>query len=285
VRIKPTLKLSQINIIKTNPLIVLKIISWNINSLRLRLPLLQKLIKEQNPDIVCLQETKVQDVDFPLLEVKSLGFEFVEFAGEKSYNGVAILSKIQLSNTKKYNIANFNHKRHIAATLPNGTILHNFYVPAGGDIPDISINDKFDFKLKFIDWMGEYFAKNYSQQDKIIMVGDMNIAPLVNDVWSHKQLLSVVSHTPIEVEKMDNLRNSLRWVDSHRFFTNEEEKLYSWWSYRGLDPFKSNRGRRLDHIWITPNLLGNLHKAEIFKDFRIAQKPSDHVPISIELKY
>ncbi len=264
---------------------MLKIISWNINSLRLRLPLLQKLIKEQNPDIVCLQETKVQDVDFPLLEVKSLGFEFVEFAGEKSYNGVAILSKIQLSNTKKYNIANFNHKRHIAATLPNGTILHNFYVPAGGDIPDISINDKFDFKLKFIDWMGEYFAKNYSQQDKIIMVGDMNIAPLVNDVWSHKQLLSVVSHTPIEVEKMDNLRNSLRWVDSHRFFTNEEEKLYSWWSYRGLDPFKSNRGRRLDHIWITPNLLGNLHKAEIFKDFRIAQKPSDHVPISIELKY
>jgi exodeoxyribonuclease III len=262
---------------------VLKIISWNINSLRLRLPLLQKLVKEQNPDIICLQETKVQDCDFPLLEVKSLGFEFVEFTGEKSYNGVAILSKTPLHNIKKYDIINFGHKRHIAATLENGTILHNFYVPAGGDIPDISLNDKFDFKLKFIDWMSEYFAKNQSQKDKIIMVGDMNIAPLVNDVWSHKQLLKVVSHTPIEVEKMENLRSSLSWIDSHRVFTNQSEKLYSWWSYRGLDPFKSNRGRRLDHIWITPNLLENLNKAEIFKDFRIAERPSDHAPISIEL--
>jgi len=263
---------------------VLKIISWNINSLRLRLPLLQKLVKEQNPDIICLQETKVQDCDFPLLEVKSLGFEFVEFAGEKSYNGVAILSKTPLYNIKKYDIINFGHKRHIAATLENGTILHNFYVPAGGDIPDISLNDKFDFKLKFIDWMSEYFTKNHNQEDKIIMVGDMNIAPLINDVWSHKQLLKVVSHTPIEVEKMENLRSSLGWIDSHRFFINEPEKLYSWWSYRGLDPFKSDRGRRLDHIWITPNLVKNLHKAETFKDFRIAERPSDHAPISVELQ-
>ncbi len=262
---------------------MIKIISWNINSIRLRLPLLQKLVDEQNPDIICLQETKAQDTDFPLLAVKNLGFEFIEFVGEKSYNGVAILSKIPLSNVKKYDIIGFNHKRHIAATLENGTILHNFYVPAGGDIPDTSLNDKFDFKLKFIDWVSEYFAQNYSKNDKIIMVGDMNIAPLINDVWSHKQLLKVVSHTPIEVEKMENLRRSLGWIDSHRFFTNDNEKLYSWWSYRGLDPFKSNRGRRLDHIWITPNLQENLYKAEIFKDFRIAKKPSDHVPISIEL--
>jgi len=115
------------------------------------------------------------------------------------------------------------------------------------------------------------------------MVGDMNIAPLPNDVWSHKQLLSVVSHTPIEVEKMEKLRSALNWIDSHRFFAGDDQKLYSWWSYRGLDPFKSNRGRRLDHIWITPNLQNNLQKAEIFKDFRIATQPSDHIPISISL--
>jgi exodeoxyribonuclease-3 len=263
----------------------IKIISWNINSIRLRLPLLAKLVKQQNPDIICLQETKVQDNEFPILEIKSLGFNFIEFAGEKSYNGVAILSKLPLFEIKKYDIENYGHKRHVAATLENKMVLHNFYVPAGGDIPDISLNDKFDFKLKFIDWMSNYFTKNYHQNQKVIMVGDMNIAPLEHDVWSHKQLLNVVSHTPIEVEKMANLKNSLNWIDSHRVFTNESEKLYSWWSYRGLEPFRSNRGRRLDHIWITPNLQNNLQKAEIFKDFRIEEKPSDHVPISVNLQF
>ena len=263
----------------------MKIISWNINSLRLRLPLLQRLIVDQKPDIICLQETKVQDADFPLSEIKNLGFQFVEFSGEKSYNGVAILSKIPLCNVQKYNILDSGHKRHISAIIAKDTILHNFYVPAGGDIPDVRLNDKFDFKLKFVDFMIEYFAKNYSKNDRIIMVGDMNIAPLVNDVWSHKQLLDVVSHTPIEVQKMDNLRSSLNWIDSHRFFIGNDEKLYSWWSYRALDPFKSNRGRRLDHIWITPNLQNNLQRAEILKDFRIANQPSDHVPITISLTF
>jgi exodeoxyribonuclease-3 len=262
---------------------MIKIISWNINSLRLRLPLLTRLVGEQNPDIICLQETKVQDADFPILAVKNLGFKFIEFTGEKSYNGVAIFSKIPLLNVKKYNILDFGHKRHIAATLENGITLHNFYVPAGGDIPNASLNAKFDFKLKFIDWMTKYFSQNYNQNNKIIMVGDINIAPLKNDVWSHKQLLKVVSHTPIEVEKIDNLRLSLNFIDSHRFFVDNNQKLYSWWSYRGLDPFKSNRGRRLDHIWITSNLKNGLQKAEIFKDFRIAKQPSDHVPISILL--
>ena len=273
---------------------MVKIISWNINSLRLRLPLLKQLVLQQNPDIVCLQETKVQDQDFPILEIKNLGFDFIQFAGEKSYNGVAILSKIPLLDVKKYNmhqspflvtknITDSGHKRHISASLQNGIVLHNFYVPAGGDIPDTKLNDKFDFKLKFIDWMTEYFSQNYQKNDRIILVGDLNIAPLDNDVWSHKQLLLVVSHTPIEVEKMNYLKASLNWIDSHRFFTPENEKLYSWWSYRGLDPFKSNRGRRLDHMWITPNLRTNLYKAEILKDFRIADRPSDHTPISIQL--
>lgn len=262
----------------------MKIVSWNINSLRIRVPIIRKLIKEQNPDIICLQETKVPDENFPLLEIKSCGFDFVEFTGEKSYNGVAIISKVPLRDVRKYDVAGFNHKRHISAVLENGIILHNFYVPAGGDIPDVVLNSKFDFKLKFMDFISDYFAKNYNANDKIIMLGDMNIAPLENDVWSHKQLLDVVSHTPIEVEKMENLRKSLNWIDAHRLFVPANEKLYSWWSYRGLDPFKSNRGRRLDHIWITPNLKNNLQKAEIFKDFRIVNQPSDHVPISIDLK-
>lgn len=258
----------------------MKIVSWNINSLRLRLPLLKKLVQDANPDIICLQETKVQDADFPLLEVKSLGYDFVEFSGEKSYNGVAIISKFPLKNSKAIDILNYTHKRHICATFETkigDVVLHNFYVPAGGDIPDVALNDKFDHKLKFIDWMIDYFAPQ--KNEKIIILGDMNIAPLEHDVWSHKQLLKIVSHTPIEVEKMTNLQKTLDWIDTHRSFIDEKEKLYSWWSYRAADPLGANKGRRLDHIWATPNLKNHIKSMNIYKDFRTTTQPSDHVPI------
>jgi exodeoxyribonuclease III len=244
------------------------------------MPLLARFVKENNPDIICLQETKVVNADFPLLEVKSLGFDFVEFDGEKSYNGVAILSKFPLSQVEKIDILNYGHKRHISVMVDNAInkfYLHNFYVPAGGDIPDVTLNDKFDHKLKFIDWMSEYFAPKKSE--KIIIVGDMNIAPLEHDVWSHKQLLKIVSHTPIEVEKMMNLQKTLDWVDTHRMFVPENEKLYSWWSYRAKDPLGADKGRRLDHIWATPNLKSNIKSTKVYRDFRGHKQPSDHVPI------
>jgi exodeoxyribonuclease III len=263
----------------------MKIISWNINSLRLRLPLLQMLVLEQNPDIICLQETKVQDSDFPLSAVKKLGFEYVYFSGQKSYNGVAIISKMPLTSVTAIDILDPNHKRHICATLPNGAVLHNFYVPAGGDIADPDLNPKFDFKLKFLDWMTGYFHFTHKKNDAVIMVGDINIAPLEHDVWSHKQLLSVVSHTPIEVEKINILKQTLDWIDTHRLHVDEKQKLYSWWSYRGLEPFKSNRGRRLDHIWTTSALKNNIKKTAILKDFRTKEQPSDHVPITIEFDF
>ena len=254
----------------------MKIVSWNINSLRLRLPLLKKFVAENSPDVVCLQEIKVQDADFPLLEVKALGFDFVEFSGEKSYNGVAILSKFPLSKISKIDVLNYGHKRHISAKIKDVEI-HNFYVPAGGDIPDVTLNDKFDHKLKFVDWMTEFFAQQKNK--KIIILGDMNIAPLEHDVWSHKQLLKIVSHTPIEVEKMENLRRGLGWIDTHRNFIDESQKLYSWWSYRAKDPLGANKGRRLDHIWATPNLKNQIKSMKIYRDFRAENQPSDHVPI------
>lgn len=258
----------------------MKIASWNINSLRLRLPLLAQFIKQSNPDIICLQETKVCDEDFPLLDVKALGYDFVEFAGEKSYNGVAIISKIPLRKIAAIDILNYGHKRHISATFDTKqgeVILHNFYVPAGGDIADVVLNPKFDHKLKFIDWMGEFFAPQ--KDKKIIIVGDFNIAPLPHDVWSHKQLLKIVSHTPIEVEKLTNMQASLDFVDTHRMFVDQSQKLYSWWSYRAMTPLVTNKGRRLDHIWATPNLKGYIQEMKIYPDFRIATQPSDHVPI------
>jgi exodeoxyribonuclease-3 len=260
----------------------MKIVSWNINSLRLRLSLLRKFIDNNSPDIICLQEIKVSNDDFPLAEVRSLGFDYIEFDGEKSYNGVAIFSKYPIKKVEKIDILNYGHKRHIFAQIkaPIGEInLHNFYVPAGGDIPDVALNNKFDHKLKFVDWMSEYFIKN--SQPKTIILGDFNIAPKPQDVWSHKQLLKIVSHTPIEVEKLEKLQKSLDFVDTHRFLVGEDLKLYSWWSYRAKDPLQSDRGRRLDHIWITPDLKSSLKNAKIYRDFRLEDSPSDHVPIEI----
>ena len=254
----------------------MKLVSWNINSLRLRLPLLKKFVEQTNPDVICLQEIKVSDPEFPLLEVRALGFDFVEFSGEKSYNGVAIISKFPLTEVSKIDVCNYGHKRHISAQV-NGVELHNFYVPAGGDIPDIALNDKFAHKLKFLDWMTEYFAPQKNK--KIIIVGDLNIAPLEHDVWSHKQLLKIVSHTPIEIEKMTRLQESLNFLDTHRHFVDPSEKLYSWWSYRAKDPLGADKGRRLDHIWATPSLKSNIESMKIYRDFRNETRPSDHVPI------
>ena len=260
----------------------LKIASFNVNSIKMRLPNLLPWLKKADIDILMMQEIKTIDDNFPSLEFKQNGFDTI-CCGQKSYNGVAIISKIPLQNIKKIDILNFQQKRHLSASF--GDIhLYNFYVPAGGDEPDPKINPKFDHKLKFLDWMHDYFLENYNQNSKLIILGDMNIATLEQDVWSHKQLLKVVSHTEIEVKKLNKIQKSIDFIDSHRLFVDEKEKLYSWWSYRGKEPFKSDRGRRLDHIWISPALKNNLQNAYILKDFRIMERPSDHVPIVIELE-
>jgi exodeoxyribonuclease III len=122
------------------------------------------------------------------------------------------------------------------------------------------------------------------QDRKTVILGDFNIAPLEHDVWSHKQLLKVVSHTPIEVEKLEALRAASGWVDSLREFVPPHEKLYSWWSYRSSDWAASNRGRRLDHIWLTPALKKHLKSADIMRDARGWDNPSDHVPVTVTLE-
>lgn len=259
----------------------MKIVSWNINSVRLRINLLKQLINKENPDIICLQETKVVDELFPLKEIESFGYPYIAISGEKSYNGVAIISKFPLSDICTKNMLESGHKRHISAKIADFE-LHNFYVPAGGDEPNIKSNPKFAFKLDFLDEMYRFFTK-YQSSDKLVMVGDLNIAPLEHDVWSHKQMLAVISHTPIEVEKLNFLQSDLGWCDALRYFIPESQKLYSWWSYRASDWRKSDRGRRLDHIWVTKNLTERLKSGYIMKDTRDWSPPSDHVPVIIEL--
>jgi len=266
----------------------LRIATWNINSVRLRIPLIKKLVDETAPDILCLQETKTEDITFPLEALKAFEFPHIFFAGQKSYNGVAILSKIPLKNMSCMAVAEAPDKRHISATLPGGAELHNFYVPAGGDIPDPEQNPAYGFKLRFVEDMTRWALAGKNTKTPKIILGDFNIAPGQHDVWSHKQLLNVVSHTPAEVERLDALKDSLGWCDVARHFIKPDEKCYSWWSYRNRDWRKSDRGRRLDHIWVTPNLTTALKAFHIHRDARdwnIADGcgPSDHVPVMIDI--
>jgi len=262
----------------------LKIATWNINSVRLRLGLIERLVQERAPDVLCLQETKVVDADFPAAALAAMGYTHQHICGMKSYNGVAILSRVPIQNPQIQNWQNRTDCRHIFATLPNGAELHCLYLPAGGDIPDPTENPKFAHKLGFLDEMTAWWAQRHALDRKQILVGDLNIAPLEHDVWSHKQLLDVVSHTPIEVEKLKALQNANGWIDAVRHFVPADKKLYSWWSYRAADWATSNRGRRLDHIWVTPSLVPALQAAEILREARgWAPKPSDHVPVIIEI--
>jgi len=263
----------------------LRVATWNINSLRLRLGLLNELVTALDPDVICLQETKVPDDLFPGEGPPALGYHHVAFRGMKGYNGVAILSRIPFKRVEF--VPDWCSKgdcRHIAVELdtPSGPIeLHDFYVPAGGDIPDREANPKYGHKLDFIAETHAWFSAR-TNLSRTILVGDLNIAPLEHDVWSHKQLLDVVSHTPPETEGLNAWLNA-GFIDAVRHFVPEDEKLYTWWSYRNRDWRASNRGRRLDHVWVTPDLKGSLQKHTILTDARDWPRGSDHVPVCVEL--
>ena len=260
----------------------MRILTWNINSVRLRLPLLLDLIERQRPDIVCLQETKTPDEHFPLEALQEAGYSHIHIHGMKGYNGVAILSTWPFLAKNIYDRVGQSDCRHIAVML-EAFELHNLYIPAGGYDPDVAINDKFQHKLDFVDEMAGWFSDQYTPDQKLVAVGDFNIAPLENDVWSHKQLLNVVSHTPEETTRLNAMQHSLDWTDCTRHFVPEEEKAYTWWSYRNRDWKKSNRGRRLDHIWVTQPLAPHLKSHEILVEARDWDRPSDHVPVIVDL--
>ena len=254
----------------------ISIVSWNINSIRLRLPLIAEFLKGQEVDILCLQECKCTNSDFPYDEIKALGFGYIYYNGQKSYNGVAILSKIPLKEVGSFNFCEKMEARHIACAFENTTIIHNFYIPAGGDEPDPKTNEKFRYKLQYLDEMKDIFSKK--KVEKTILLGEFNIAPHANDVWSHKQLLNVVSHTKLETDSLLELMLSGGFKDVVRDFSPNAE-LFSWWSYRAKDWKKSNRGRRLDHFWASSDIMTNFLSCCIFKEARSWGKPSDHVPV------
>src|SRR5262252_2085267 len=216
----------------------LRVVSWNVNSVRLRVPALERLIAALNPDVLCLQETKVVDGSFPLAPLAALGYRHTLIHGMKSYNGVAILSRLPLRDASAKSWCDRQDCRHAIAVLPGNIELHNVYIPAGGDIPDPAANRKFAHKLQFIDEMTQWFANGFAK-----------------------------------------LQASRRWVDAVRHFIPPEQRLFSWWSYRARDWAASDRGRRLDHVWVTPSLASGLKSAQILREARGWSTPTDHVPV------
>ena len=250
--------------------------TWNINSVRLREALVAKLLQEEAPDVLCLQECKSPVEKIPVEAFRALGYSHMIARGQKGYNGVAILSKLPMEDAGDRDWAGLGHARHVAGRLANGVTIHNFYVPAGGDVPDREANEKFGQKLDFLAEMRDVFHAETPQ--KSILVGDLNIAPREDDVWSHKQLLKVVSHTPVEVEALGAAQDAGAWVDVTRKDI-PEGLLYSWWSYRAADWDTADKGRRLDHVWATPDIANAAHGSRILRAARGWEKPSDHAPV------
>jgi exodeoxyribonuclease III len=258
----------------------LKIASWNINSVRARAEIVEKFLAEERPDILCLQETKVVDCDFPEGMFRRLGYNHLVLCGQRMHHGVAIISRIPIREAERQDWQDNGEARHVGVQLDCGIRLENVYVPAGGDIPDRNLNPKFGQKLDFIERM-----TRWSEQCRrpTLLVGDFNVAPLECDVWSHKQLINVVSHTPVEVEALDGLQQSNGWVDLGRSFHPAPCRLYTWWSYRAQDWQKSDRGRRLDHMWATKDVAALAVGHHVYEPCRGWVRPSDHVPLVTDL--
>lgn len=252
------------------------IATWNINSVRLREALVHRLMTEETPDVLCLQECKSPVESIPQEGFRNLGYRHFVGRGQKSYNGVAILSKTPIEEVGAGDYAGLGHARHIAGRLENGVTIHNFYVPAGGDIPDRAQNVKFGQKLDYLTAMRDEFRA--ARPERAILVGDLNIAPREDDVWNHKALLKIVSHTPVEVEHLGQVQDAGRWVDVTRKDL-PEGLLYSWWSYRSPDWDAADKGRRLDHVWATPDIAGAAHGSRILRAARGWDQPSDHAPV------
>jgi exodeoxyribonuclease-3 len=241
------------------------------------------LVREVGPDILCLQETKVTKERFPLADLEALGYRHHAIHGQPGYHGVAVLSKAPFADAPPIAWCGRNDCRHLHVRLPCGLELHNLYVPAGGDVPDREVNPKFAHKLDFLAELTAWFRDGFDPARRAVLVGDLNIAPLETDVWNHKQLLRVVTHTPVEVEALAELQAANRWVDAVRHHIPPDERLFTWWSYRAADWQAADRGRRLDHVWVTANLVARLSDAAVLRAARGWPRPSDHVPVTVDI--
>jgi exodeoxyribonuclease-3 len=261
----------------------LRIATWNVNSVRQRLEHVERFCALYAPDVICLQEIKVRSDDFPAAQMAAFGYPHALVHGQKGYNGVAILSRLELAAPRKEIWCERDDCRHVSASV-GGVELHNFYVPSGGDIPDPEQNTKFGHKLQFLTEMAAWAKKEKLATRGAVIVGDLNVAPLEHDVWNHKRLQRSVGHTPLEAEHMARFWAAGELLDVPRHFIPEPEPLYTWWGYRFPQAFAKDYGWRLDHALTTPPLRKRLKSLQIVRETRTWDRPSDHVPVVLDLE-
>jgi len=264
----------------------LRVATWNINSVRLRAEQVTRFVAEQAPDILCLQEIKCREGEFPRQAFIDMGLPHLAISGQKGWHGGAIASRLPFEAAPVLDVCREGHAR-VVGVVVEGVEIQNFYIPAGGDIPDRVENPKFDHKLDFFERLTALVAAR-DPKAPLLIAGDLNVAPGEFDVWNHKYMSRIVSHTPIEVETMERLRAAGSFIDLMREARPNPEKLASWWSYRAADFRASNRGLRLDHLWITPGLKAAARRAgvvsaRIHDDVRAWERPSDHAPVTADL--
>jgi exodeoxyribonuclease-3 len=256
----------------------MKIGSFNVNSLRSRLPIVIRWLAKHQPSILAVQETKVQDVDFPTDAFEAAGYKHI-FKGQKSYNGVAIFSKTEIKNAKFGFSSNPKDEARLIKAEIGGITIVNTYVPQGVS-PD---SEKFTYKLEWFERLYNFFKKHFTPSDPVIWVGDLNIAPEPIDVYAPDALWGHVCFHPEVHKALDKI---MQWgfVDVFRMHC-EEPGQYTFWDYRLPNSFKRNLGWRLDHIMVTKPLAEKCMNCYIDKEPRTAEKPSDHTPIVAEFDW
>jgi exodeoxyribonuclease-3 len=261
----------------------MRIATWNINSVRLRIDQVARFVAERAPDVLCLQEIKCREGEFPANAFRDMGMPHLKVAGQKGWHGVAIASRLPIEDSPHLDLCREGHARCVSVMVA-GVEVQNFYIPAGGDTPDREANPKFDHKLDFYERLTRHMAAR-DRSAPLVLAGDFNIAPGENDVWNHRYMSKVVSHTPLEVETLRGLQAAGGFADVVRDAFPDPQKLASWWSYRAQDFRKSNRGLRLDHIWTSPGLTPAVvvGSARIHDDVRAWDRPSDHAPVTADL--
>ena len=254
----------------------MKIATWNVNSLKVRLPQVLQWLSDNPVDVLCLQETKLTDDKFPLAEINAAGYQVV-FSGQKTYNGVAILSRHLISDVVKNNPLFADEQQRIIAATIEGIRIICAYIP-NGQAPD---TEKFDYKLKWLAALHTWLAQEQGQHARLALLGDYNIAPEDRDVHDPAAWLGQNLVSPPERAAFAQLL-AMGLSDAFRLF-EQPEKLFSWWDYRRMG-FRLNRGMRIDHILLSPALTAQCSACVIDKTPRKWEQPSDHTPVIATLE-
>ena len=259
----------------------MRLASWNVNGIRPRKGQILNLLNTEQIDVLCLQETKIADEIFPHQDFTDAGYAHQHIVGQKAHHGVAIVSRVPFSSTSRQIFAGLDDKRHAAVTLESGLQVHCFYVPSGGDKPDVSANPKFDHKMRFLAQMQDFAAQSQGQAS--LWFGDFNVAYLENDTWDHKKNRRLVGHSDGERAALSAVKTAGGFVDLPRKSVGEDARLFTWWGYRYKLSVEKDYGWRLDHAFASAPAAGRVRDCRVLKYTRLHDSPSDHIPVLVDL--